>query len=753
VATIAEMYALALQYHQAGDLHQAEQLYHQVLQVHPGHAEAHHWRGVLANQMGRHDQAVVSIRHALRLKPDYAEAHNNLGSVLQSQGLLAEAVTCYRQAVQLNANLAEAHTNLGSVLHSQGQLAEAAACYRQALRLNPNLAEVHYNLGNTLQSLGSLDEAVTCNRQAVRLNPGFAAAHVNLGLALRELGRLDEALASFHQALRLNPNFAEAHYNLGSTMQCQGRLEEAVVCHRRALELKPDYAEAHVNLAIALRELGHDLEAITCCQRAWQLGPDNPAILGELTNQLQHACQWANLTELSRQLLETVAIHAVRGSAAGVDPFLFLALPTSTTADQQRQCARQWVEQRLKSVRSPKSEVRSQEIGNRKSEIGNRRSEIGHSRIKVGYFSADFHEHAIAYLIPELIEKHDREHFAVFGYSYGPDDGSPTRRRLVKAFDRFVDLKDVSFMDAARSIQADAIDILVDLKGYTGHARTQILALGPAPIQVNYLGYPGTMAAPFIDYILVDDFVVPPDQQPFFSEKLVYLPGCYQVNDSRREIAAHAPSRAECGLPEAGFVFCCFNNSYKITPEVFEVWMRLLNNVPGSVLWLLGVSPLVPVNLGREAAAQGVAPERLVFAPRLPLAEHLARHRLADLFLDTLPYNAHVTASDALWAGCPVLTMAGQTFPSRVAGSLLRTIGLPELITTSLQEYEELALRLARDGDLLNELRARLQANRKTSRLFDGGQFARSLEQAYVKMWEIYASGAEPRGFKVPTRD
>jgi len=682
--------------------------------------------------------------------PDYAEAYYSLGNGLRRQGNLDEAIACYQQALQVKPNYVEARVNLGAAFREQGNFAAAVACYQQALRLNPNFAEVHYNLGNTLQSLGSLDEAVTCYRQAVRLNPGFAAARINLGLALRELGRLDEALASFHQALRLNPNFAEAHYNLGNTLQCQGRLEEAAVCHRRALELKPDYAEAHVNLARVLRELGHDLEAIACCRRALQWGPDNPAILGELTNQLQHACQWSNLMELSQQLIETVAIHAVRGSAAGVHPLLFLTLPTSTTAHQHHQCASQWVEQHFKSVRSPRSEVRSQDIGHQALDIAHRTSHVAHSRIKVGYLSADFHEHATAYLIAELIEKHDRERFAVFGYSYGPDDGSPMRRRLVKAFDRFVDFKDVSFMDAAQRIQADEIDILVDLKGYTGHARTQILALSPAPIQVNYLGYPGTMAAPFIDYILVDDFVVPPNQQPFFTEKLVHLPGCYQVNDSTREIAAQTPSRAECGLPESGFVFCCFNNSHKITPEVFEVWMRLLKNVPGSVLWLLGVSPLVPVNLGREAAARGVAPERLVFAPRLPLAEHLARHRLADLFLDTLPYNAHTTASDALWAGCPVLTMAGQTFASRVAGSLLRTIGLPELITTSLQEYEELALRLARDGHLLSELRGRLQANRTASRLFDGRQFARGLEKAYVTMWEIYTSGEEPRPLTVP---
>jgi predicted O-linked N-acetylglucosamine transferase (SPINDLY family) len=374
------------------------------------------------------------------------------------------------------------------------------------------------------------------------------------------------------------------------------------------------------------------------------------------------------------------------------------------------------------------------------------------SRITLGYLSADFHAHATAYLIAELFEKHDRERFAVVGYSYGPDDGSSTRRRLVKALDRFVELKDVSFGDSAQRIAADGVDILVDLKGYTGNARTQILALRPAPIQVNYLGYPGTMGAPFMDYILVDDFIVPLEQQPFFTEKLVHLPGCYQVNDGQRAISPHTPSRAACALPEEGFVFCSFNNNYKITPEMFGVWMELMKAVPGSVLWLLEGNRFAPANLRREAESRGVAAQRLVFAPRRSLADHLARYRLADLFLDTFPCNAHTTASDALWVGCPVLTLAGQTFVSRVAGSLLRSLGLPELITTSLDEYFDVALRLARDANWLAELRVRLAANRTTSRLFDAEQFARDLEQAYVTMWQIHMAGDKPHAFAVPAR-
>jgi predicted O-linked N-acetylglucosamine transferase (SPINDLY family) len=323
------------------------------------------------------------------------------------------------------------------------------------------------------------------------------------------------------------------------------------------------------------------------------------------------------------------------------------------------------------------------------------------------------------------------------------------RDRLAKAFDRFVDIVPMQDPDAARLIHADALDVLVDLNGFTPAGRPKIPAYRPAPIQVNYLGYPGTMGADFIDYILVDRFVVPPEQKPFFSERVVYVPGCYQCNDDKRAIAAATPSRAECGLPEAGFVFCCFNDSYKLTPRFFDVWMRLLHAVPGSVLWLLEPNRLVASNLAREAEARGIAPTRLVFAPRLPLPEHLARHRLADLFLDTLPYNAHTTASDALWAGLPVLTCAGDTFAGRVGGSLLQAVGLGELVTASLEDYEALALRLAGDAGVLTRLRARLAQNRQTFPLFDTERATRNLEAAYWRMHQIRKAGRPPIAFSI----
>jgi len=757
-------------FREQGKLEEAAHAFGRALQLKPEYAEAHNNLGNALKGQGKLDEAIASYRRALELKPDYAEAHNNLGHALQDQGILDEAVGCYRRALALKPDFVAAHANLGVALQRQGTLEEAVVCWRRALELKPDFAEAHNNLGNALRDLGNLDEAIACYRRtlelrsdyatayinlgvvrkeqgnpeaaigcfrrALELEPHSAEAHNNLGNALRDQGNLDDATACCRRALELKPDYAEAHNNLGVALKDQGKPEEAVTCYRRAMKLNPDYAESHNNLGNALRDQGELDEAIACYRRALELKPDFAAPLGSLIHALQHLCCWENLEVLSRRVVAIVDGDVGRGPARPVSPFVFLALPTATSAEQQLRCARQWADCQRKALGEPRHKMRCD------------RSAPG-AKITVGYLSADFHCHATAWLIAELIEKHDRDRFAVFGYSYGPDDGSSTRHRLVEAFDRFVDVREESFAATAGRIAEDGVDILVDLKGYTQHARPEILALRPAPIQVNYLGYPGTMGAEWMDYILVDNYIVPVDQQPFFTENLVYLPGCYQVNDSRREISPSCRSRQECNLPPDEFVFCSFNNSYKITPAMFDVWMRLLKAVPGSVLWLLEGNRFAPANLRKEAEDRGVTAERLIFAPREPLSEHLARHRLADLFLDTFPVNAHTTASDALWAGLPVLTLAGQTFASRVAGSLLRAVDLPDLIATSLDDYESTALRLARDRQGLAGLRARLEANRESCGLFDGGRFARNLEEAYSTMWGIHSGGEKPHRFAV----
>ena len=414
-----------------------------------------------------------------------------------------------------------------------------------------------------------------------------------------------------------------------------------------------------------------------------------------------------------------------------MNPFVFLSL--DTTPRQQWLCAQRWAAKRLGA-------------GWRTARRAPRQGPH-YGRLPVG----GLQEHATAHLTAELFPLHDRRRFRVIGYSYGRDDGSAARRQLRDSFNEFVDLLDCSHAESAARIRSDGVDILVDLKGYTTDARPEIPLLRPAPIQVNYLGYPGTMGCDAVDYVMIDGTVVPADEQQYFAERLVHLPDCYQVNDRRRPIAPRTPSRVECGLPEAAFVFCCFNSAYKITAPMFDVWMRLLDGVPGSVLWLLDPGTAAAANLRREAESRlagGAA--RLVFAPSLENPEHLARFRVAGLFLDTLPYNAHTLASDALWGGCPVITCMGRAFPGRVAASLLRAIGLPELVTHTLSDYEALALELARDPFRLRAIREKLQANRLTAALFDSRRFTRHLESAYETMWRIHLSGEAPRPFAVP---
>jgi protein O-GlcNAc transferase len=650
--------------------------------------------------------------------------HNDLGKTLLQQGDLAAAAACFERALALKPDFAEAHNNLGNALLEQGKLVEAVVCYRRAAALKPNLAEAHNNLGNALRQQGELADAVASCERALALAPDLAEAHNNCGAALQQQGKLPEAAACYKRALALKPDFAEAHNNLGTVRQQQGQLVEAAACYRRATALKPSYAEPQKNLADLLWERGQVADAIAACCQAIILKPDYPEAVAQLAHLKRHACDWRSADIEAEHLLA-----AMRRYPGTVPPFNLLS--QSSTPGEQLVCARQW--------------AKNLEIG-QSDRFAHKRS-VRQRKIHLGYLSADLRDHAVAYAIAELIEGHDRAIFDVSAYSYGPDDGSKWRRRLGAAFDQFTDLRAVGDEEAARQIHSDGVDILIDLTGYTGYARTRILAFRPAPVQVNFLGYLGTMGAEFVDYVLVDPFIVPMDQQPFYTERLVHLSSCWWPASTRSEVPEQTPSREECGLPPQGFVFCCFNNSYKLNPGFFEIWVRLLKAVPGSVLWLAEPNSLVKGNLRREAIQRGLAAERLVFASYKPIAKHLARHRLADLFLDTLPYNACGTAYDALWAGLPVLTCAGTTFAGRVAGTMLRTVGLPELITASLDEYEALALRLAKRPGLLLSLRERLARNRSTTRLFDSERSTGDIEAAYVRMWEIWRSGEDPQPF------
>jgi protein O-GlcNAc transferase len=674
-------------HHQAGRLDRAAALYWNALQREPEHAEALHLLGVVAYQQEKFQSAIELIGRALPGLDDLPEAHLNLGNALRKTDRLAEAIDSYRRAIALDPDYGMAHANLAGVLNDQGLYEVGLESSSRAIELIPEFLGAHANYAAALLGLGRFAEAEGPLRRAVELAPNKPEAHRDLGMVLAQIGRFDEAVMSFYQALAIDPDFVPAHLSLGNVLKTRGELGDAVACFERGAAVDPD-----------------DTDVLTVWFR-----------------ERQNICDWSDYRESEAKVRRAIGAQPSLGAA-----FTLLAL--SSTPQEQLDCARR---------AAAKIAVRETAI------LGRSRPRPG-DRIRLGYLSADFHQHPVSSLIAELIERHDRRRFEIFGYSYGPDERTAMHARLGSAFDRFVKVNKTPHRQAAALIHSDAVDILIDLTGYTGECRPAILACRPAPIQVNYLGYPGTMGAGFIDYIIVDRFLVPSDQQPFYTERLVHLPNCYQPGDTRRQIAEHTPSRSACGLPEESFIFCCLNNTYKITPAFFDIWMRLLRAVPASVLWLLEANVLVKENLRREAADRGVAAERLIFAPRMAMPDYLARLRLADLFLDTLPYNAGATANDALWVGLPVLTCAGATYVGRMAGALLTAVGLPELIATSLDEYEAIALRLATQPSLLAGLRQKLARNRSTMPLFDIARFTRDLEAAYTQMWEIWRSRRPP---------
>jgi len=582
-------------------------------------------------------------------------------------------------------------SNRAVALVRLGRAREAIACYDRAVAIAPDSADLLYSRAAELLGLRRFEDALACYERILTIVPNDIGALNNRAIACLNLGRVDEALASQDRALTVEPSSVVTLANRAALLVSLGRFEEALVDWEKVFAIEPEH-------------------------RAFSLAANAAAKI----------CDWQR-TERYRRLVTKYVVDRSRI----VNPHLLLMYCDDPLS--QLECSKDHVRFQIPSPPSPLH------VGAR------RRGE----RARIAYLSADFHEHATSYLTAGLLERHDRTRFEVFGISFGIDDGSQMRGRVVKAFDQFHDVRALSDLEVAKLLRALEIDIAVDLKGHTKDARFGIFAHRPAPIQVSYLGYPGTTGADFIDYVIADEIVLPFDQQSFYTEKIVHLPGCYQVNDRKREIATRTPTRAECGLSERGFVFCCFNNNFKITPPIFEVWMRLLEAVEGSVLWLVRDNAAAERNLRKETAARGIDPARLVFADRLALAEHLARHRVADLFLDTLPYNAHTTASDALWAGVPVLTCLGKTFAGRVAASLLYAVGLPELVTQSLEEYEALAIKLARDPGLLSTFRERLNENRPSAPLFDTDRFCSHIEQAYLTMLGMHDRGEKPRGFSV----
>jgi protein O-GlcNAc transferase len=731
---------------------------------------ARFFHGIALAQLGRDREAIASLRRAVAIDPRPAVLHYALGNSMLASGDLAEAAAAYREALVRDPAFGDAANGLGVALKRQGRAAEAADSFRHAIRLKPGSAEAHSNLGSALLDAGDIAAALSSFEASLALRPADAATlhelaaasitfardalgrgdpaaaakifqralthqglpeQYDVWLALAEaceqLGRTAEATLALESAVRLRPDSAVAHYALGSALHKQGRLPAAMASYERVIELDPSHRESHTQRGFVLEAQGRPAEAVACFREALARGADDVHALAGLVSCGVRLCDF----ELVREHL--ARLRALPGGIETMHPFVLLAI-SNDPAEQLRA-----------------SRALASNAAQRCARLAPAQTYPQHERIRVAYLSPDFREHAVAILIAALLEKHDRRRFEVIGIALNPPDDTATGKRIRAACDQLHTVWQKSDAEVSQLLRELEVDIAVDLAGFTNGNRAAILACRPAPVQVSYLGFPGTLGAEYIDYIIADSVLVSSDDHSAYTERVVCLPDSYQVNDSRYDIAERTPSRAELGLPENGFVFCCFNNSFKITEALFAVWMRLLTDVPGSVLWLADTRAEVADNLRRVASALGVEPARLIFAPRVPdRADHLARYRCADLFLDTLPFNAHATATDALWAGLPVLTVKGATFAGRVAASLLGTMELEkDLVCSDLATYEVRARELATAPERLALLREKLARRRESSPLFDTDRFCRHIEAAYVTMWERACKGEPPASFSV----
>jgi len=607
-------------------------------------------------------------------------------------------------------NLPALHV-LGLIKASQNKYQEAAELLGKAVKLDPNEPSIRYNLAKALVDNGAYIESLPHHKKAIELAPNNPEALLNYGKALSSLNAYEEALSAYDKALIIHPSYAEAFLNKGATLKELKRYEEAIICADSALKINPNLAEGWVNKGVALKEFKQYDEVISYYEKALSLKSKIDWLYGDLLHTKMKVCRWFDFTDNLEKIINKVLVNE-----RVINPFPLIAL--TDNALQHRQC----------------SEIYVQEKYPFNATLGQISKYAENEKIRIGYFSADFHNHATGYLMAELFELHDKEKFELFGFSFGPIKNDEMRQRLEKSFDKFIEVGDKADIDIAQLSRNLKIDIAVDLKGFTQDARTAIFSYRAAPIQVNYLGYPSTMGAGYIDYIIADKTLIPQSIQTAYSEKVVYLPNSYQVNDRKRVIADKKFSRQELGLPDTGFVFCSFNNGYKILPAMFDGWMRILKAVEGSVLWLFEDNELSSENLKNEAHKRGIDSDRLIFAKRMSLPEHLARHEQADLFLDTFPCAAHTTASDALWAGLPLLTLMGESFASRVSASLLHAIDLPELVTASQEEYESLAIEFATNPSRLESIKKKLVKNRLTTPLFDTPLFTKNIEAAYSEM-------------------
>ncbi len=722
----------AYRLYQAGDHAGAESLCRTLLQLTPNNASTLYLLGWIAHTAGRSEEALDLFSQAARLAPDNPAMVNALGEAFLTSGQYGEAMDCFLRARSLRPSYAQSHNNLGRLFQIQGDLPAAQTCFSEAIRLDPRYATAHNNLGAVLLALNQLSAAADCFRQAIALKPDYAEAHFNLGCYFQAEGDPVSAAARLQEAVRLRPNYARAYCHLGQALNSLRRDYDALACFETAARLQPDDAEFQLELGCIL-SVKLDYEgSLKAFNRAVSLQPTRAEPFARRAQIRQITCDWRTYDSDLDRLWSDAEQQLAAGEATSVRPFQAVTLPWSLPrllAIARSHCDN---ERGIRRLQSHQLDRPLQSLG----------------RLRVGYLSPYFCDNPIGHLLQGFFGRHDRSHFEVFAYSFGPPDHSVYRRRIIAGCEHFDEVPALSILDLAGRIAADGIHIAVDLTGHAGVNRLGALALRPAPIQVSFLGMLGTMGADFIDYLITDRIATPPEFAEFFTEKFVTMPHSYLIAEPEPRAPDSAVDRGQYGLPEKGFVYCSFNGNHKIEPRIFAAWMRILAQVPDSVLWLC-CNPLSADNLRREAKTRGVAPERLVFAPFVPVPEHLLRHRAADLFLDTLVYNAAATGSLALQTGLPVLTCLGNTFASRVCGSLLHSVNMPELIAPNLEEYERLAIELAHRPESLLQLREKLALSLATAPLFDVPRFVRNLEHAYQTMWELYCQGNSPQPISV----
>jgi protein O-GlcNAc transferase len=710
----------AVQAQLLGRTEEADRLFARLIKKNRDYFDALNLYGVFNYHQGKYQAALDLLKRATAIHPRSISALNNLGIVLCHLKRAEEAFQIFERAVALDPADANSLNNRGNALLDLKRPEAALQSFDAAIKWQPKFLNAYVNRGRALMELERNDDALANYDQALSLGPLDADVHNNRGTVLYKLQRLEEALASFDRAIALKPNLSDAYCNRGSTLRDLNRYNEAFADFQRTLALKPDSATAWCGLGSIFNTQRRYDAAYDAYSKALALHPDQERAMAPRIHAKMQLCDWTDLETDFAGVLASLHKDIVVG-----DPFSLLCVP-ALPVDYFR-CAT------LFTKSPPRAKATWKD------------PQYKHDRVRLAYMSSDFRNHSVGHLMAGTFEQHDRDRFELTGISLIRATNDDMQTRLRGTFERFVDVDGRTDREIAEVIRDLEIDILVDLNGFTQNSRTPVLAQRPAPIQVSYLGFAGTMGAAYFDYIVADQTVLPPEHAQFYSEKIAWLPDAYMASDNKRIIAAHTPTRRECGLPDNAFVFCCFNQSFKITPDVFRIWTKLLKAIDQSVLWLSSAEAIAVSNLRNEAEQSGVSAERLVFAPRVAdMSEHLARQRQADLFLDTLPYNAHTTANEALWVGLPVLTRIGNAFQGRVAASLLRAVGLSELITSSAEDYEARAIELANNPASLSAFRQRLESNRLVAPLFDTKRFTRHIEAAYAAMSERHQAGLEP---------